>query len=264
MSKKHPHQEKTCLPTNGSSSDGNLNSESKEKVRVLINASDKNEISELRSDVDELSNEVLTAVVDLKKSIADIRSSVSEMENPFNLLRTGSGEKDAEKQSERLPGGVKSLIIGKPEEKPIDEKELIPQKPEPTPIPIPIPISQTEAPTKEKPIVTVQSLTPSKSIRPSAYIDWIWDLLDAGLTAENIRQLATLSELMNYLPTRTSELIYSLAVTAEKIRLIGFTKGHLLLFLYKAASISKTNIDPEDMAALIDLTEQQLKNPQEE
>lgn len=206
------------------------------------------EISALRSDVEELSSEVQTAVGDLKKSIADIRSSVSEIENPFNLLREVSNEKEIENlKGEGLPVGVKSLILEKPEE---DEKQE--EKLEPEPVEPP-----KEVVIKERPNKMLIPM-PQNSAKASPYLDWIWDLLDAGLTPENIRQFACSCELMNYLPNQASVLIYSLAVTAEKIRSVGFTKGHLLLFMYKAAAMSKTNLDPEDMEALIDITEEQM------
>lgn len=244
------------MPNNGSGSDGRLNSESKEKIRFLVNATEKDEISELRSDVNTLSKEVQVAVSDLKKSISDIRSAVSEMENPFNILRTDAIEKDTEKLNEsKLPSGVKSIILGKPEENAISEKELSQQIPEPPKI---------EAIPNQKTVITPQPNTPMKPIRASSYIDWIWDLLEDGLTAENIRQLAILCEMTNYLPKHASEFVYHLAATAEKIRLIGFSKSHLVLFLYKAAAISKTNVDPEDMQALINITEQQMKSPKDE
>ncbi len=229
-----------------------MRSESKEKPHIVINASDHketNDINALRSDVDDLSHEVQNAVGDLKKSITDIRSTVSEMENPFNVLRTANDGK--------LPPGTKSLILGKSEDENISEEELSQQKPMTAP--------QTEEALPKKPAMTPPpSIAPTQPIRASAYLDWIWELLDDGLTAENIRQLANLCEMTNYLPKQANEFIYSLAVTAEKIRLIGFTKSHLLLFMYKAAALSKTNVDPEDMKALIDLTEKQLKNQNEE
>lgn len=243
------------MPTNESSSNQNLRSESKEKPQFVINASEKNDMNALRSDVNELSNGVKTAIGDLKKSIADIRSSVSEMENPFNVLRTVNA--DSEKiNAEKLPPGVKSIVLGNPEENTLDENELAQQKPEPTP--------KIEEIIPKKPTITPSSIAPAQPIKASAYLDWIWELLDDGLTAENIRQLANLCEMTNYLPKQANEFIYSLAVTAEKIRLIGFTKGHLLLFMYKAASLSKANIDPEDMKALLDITEKQLKNQKDE
>jgi len=256
MNKNSYTRRKTGLSNDSSNSDGYVNREiGKEKGGFLINATEKTELSELRSDVDALSNDVHTAVGDLKKSIADLRSTVSEMENPFNVLRTVTNDKELEKlNAARLPPGVKSIVLGKPEENTISEKELTeisPKKSEPAP--------QTEAPTKEKPAITPQAIAPSKPIKPSAYIDWIWELLDTGLTAENIHQLANLCEMTNYLPKQASEFICSLAVTAEKIRSIGYNKSHLLLFMYKAASISKTNLDSEDMAKLIDLTDQHVR-----
>ncbi|MCL5949546.1 MAG: hypothetical protein M1490_03610 [Candidatus Bathyarchaeota archaeon] len=239
------------MPTNESSSNGNVRSESKEKPHIVISATaPKNDVNALRSDVNELSSHVQTAVGDLKKSIAEIRSSVSEMENPFNVLRTVNA--DSEKiNAGKLPPGVQSIVLGKPEENTLDEKENQ-QKTEHTP--------KIDEIIPKKPTITPPVITPAQPIRASAYLDWIWQLLDDGLTAENIRQLANLCEMTNYLPKQANEFIYTLAVTAEKIRLIGFTKSHLLLFMYKAASLSKTNVDPEDMKALIDLTEQQLKN----
>lgn len=238
------------MPTDGSSSDSRLSSESKEKVRFVVNATEKNGISALRSDVDELSKDVHTAVGDLKKSIADIRSTVSEMENPFNVLRNVTNDEELAKlNGGKLPPGVQSIVLGKPEDHTISDIE---EKTELTP--------KIESSIKEKTPITSQLIAPAKPIKPAAYIDWIWNLLDTGLNAQDIRQLANLCEMTNYLPKQASEFVYAMAVTAEKIRLIGYTKGHMLLFMYKAASISKTNIDPEDMATLIELTEQQLKN----
>ncbi len=241
--------ENTYLPTDESNSNQNARSESKEKPQFIINATEKGNISALRSDVNELSNSVQTAVGDLKKSIADIRSSVSEMENPFNVLRTAGTE------AEKLPPGVKSLVIGKPEENVMDQKEVTEEKPA---------VLKTENIVPKKLAIVPPSITMSQPIKVSAYLDWVWGLLEDGLTAENIRQLVNLCELTNYLPKQASEYIYSLALTAEKIRLIGFTKSHLLLFMYKAASLSKTNIDPEDMKALLDLTEKQLRTQKDE
>lgn len=238
------------MPTNGSNSGDHVTSESKEKVPFVINASD-NEISALRSEVDELSNDVHTAVEDLRTSISDIRSTVSELENPFNVLRVN------EKDSDRYPPGVKSLILGKPDEKASEEKEATAPKPENVP-------PKIEQPAAVKNTIVCQQTTTDKPIRPSVYLDWVWKLLEDGLTAENIRDLANLCEITDYLPKQANEYIFLLARTAEKIRLIGFTKHHLLLFMYKAAAISKTQVEPDDMEALINLTENQLNNKKDE
>ncbi len=237
-------------------------------------AQDANELAEIRSDVNQLSDDLQTTVTDLKKSIVDIRSAVSEIENPFNLLRTISNEKDLKKlNGQRLPSGVKSLVVGKPEKKTAansEIKEETPEKnttppPQPSPTPEPQPQSQSQPQTQPKPEIKqrmpeteVQSNLP---VDGSAYIDWIWGLLDSGLKASDIQQLACSCELMGYLPAQTNEFIYSLAVVAEKFRQKKLTKEHLLLSMYKAASLSKVKIGREDVEALITITDNQLKKP---
>lgn len=233
-------------------------------------APSENELAEIRSDVNKLSDDLQTTVTDLKKSIVDIRSAVSEIENPFNLLRTISSEKDLKKlNGERLPPGAKSLIVGKPQETAAAPNEINEEPPTedttPQPQPSPEPELQPQTPpnaepeevTSEKVVpVKVQSKPPKDS---SAYLDWIWGLLDSGLKPSDIQQLACSCEFMGYLPAQTNEFIYSLAVAAEKFRVKGLTKGHMLLNLYKAASISKVKVGWEDMEALIAITDNQLK-----
>ncbi len=226
----------------------------------------EDELDKLKSDVNKLSNDLQTTVTELKKSIVDIRSAVSEIENPFNLLRTISSEKDLKKISEeRLPPGVKSLILGKPQENGATIAEIREETKakdiEPQLSPEPEPQTQPKTENKEEMHRTeiqleVQSKPPKVS---SAYLDWIWGLLDSGLKASDIHQLACSCELMGYLPAQTNEFIYSLDVAAEKLRGKGLTKGHLLLNLYKVAAISKVNISWEDVEALIAITEDQLK-----
>jgi hypothetical protein len=226
----------------------------------------ENELDQIRSDVNKLSNDLQTTVTDLKKSIVDIRSAVSEIENPFNLLRTISSEKDLKKiNGERLPPGVKSLIVGKPQENgaasgEIKEENLTNDiEPQPSPEPEP----QTQPKTKieeEMPETKGQLEVHSKPPQvTSAYLDWIWGLLDSGLKASDIQQLACSCEFMGYLPAQTNEFIYSLAIAAEKFRGKGLHKGHMLLNLYKAAAISKVKVGWEEVEALIAITEDQLK-----
>lgn len=228
-----------------------------------------NELSQLRADVDHLSNDLQTTVTELKKSIVDIRSAVSEIENPFNLLRTISNEKDLKKlNGERMPPGVQSLILGNSQENFSDETaeptkaQVV--KPEPVPEPEyqqpPAPQAENRTenkqPPKPEPQPAGQSPPPKAN---AAYIDWVWNLLDSGLKANDILQLSCSCESMGYLPAQSSEFIYSLAVAAEKLREKGLTKGHLLLNLYKAAAISKANMSWEDMETLITIAEDQLK-----
>lgn len=235
-------------------------------------ASTGNELSQLRADVDHLSDDLQSTVTELKKSIVDIRSAVSEIENPFNLLRTISSEKDVKKlNGERMPLGVKSLILGNTQEnftttdEAAEESKAQAIKPQPVREPEPQPSKAPQTPPKsetQKQVPQTDAPAETKSQPPKtnvAYVDWIWNLLDSGLKASDIHQLAFSCELMCYMPAQTSEFIYSLAVAAEKLREKGLTKGHLLLNLYKAAAISKVNMGWEDMEALIAITEDQLK-----
>jgi hypothetical protein len=226
----------------------------------------ENELNKIRSDVNKLSDDLQTTVTDLKKSIVDIRSAVSEIENPFNLLRTISSEKDLKKiNGERLPLGVKSLIVGKPQENGAANGEIkeenLTKDIEPQPSPEPVPQTQPKTEIEEeipetKGQLEVQSKPPQVT---SAYLDWIWGLLGSGLKASDIQQLACSCEFMGYLPAQTNEFIYSLAIAAEKFRGKGLHKGHMLLNLYKAAAISKVKVGWEEVEALIAITEDQLK-----
>lgn len=220
----------------------------------------ENELTRIKSEVNRLSNDLQTTVTELKKSIVDIRSAVSEIENPFNLLRTISSEKDLKSISEeRLPPGVKSIILEKPQEKTalIDESkeenktENIEEEHTPA--------TKTQSQPKNKNIEEPRMAESKQPKASAAYLDWVWDLLDAELKASEIHQLACSCEYMGYLPPQANEIIYSLAVVAEKLREKGFTKGQVLLYLYRAAAISKISISQEDVETLIFLTENQIK-----
>ncbi|MEM2108150.1 MAG: hypothetical protein QXL10_02560 [Candidatus Bathyarchaeia archaeon] len=219
------------------------------------------ELSKIKSDVNKLSNDLQTTVTELKKSIVDIRSAVSEIENPFNLLRTISSEKDLKNiTEERLPPGVKSIILEKPQEnyEAADEirEEAKAEQTEPQTHPEPLAQTQLKIKNSEEKHEEAEQ-KPSKI--SAAYLDWIWTLLESGLQASEIHQLACSCEYMGYLPAHANEIIYSLAIVAEKLREKGFTKAHLLLNMYKAATISKVGINQQDMVTLIAITEKQLK-----
>lgn len=213
----------------------------------------RKEMDKLRSDVDSMSQELKTAVTDLKKSIVDIRSAVSEIENPFNLLRVISSEKDLKKlNSKRLPSGVKSLTLGKPEERAGEE-----EKPEE-------PLPEEEKPLEQPPAETeIEEAKPQIQLQPktrSGYLDWVWSLLDSGLSSNDILRFAQSYEFMGYLPAQSNEYIYSLAIACEKARSKGLAKAQLLLSMYKATVISGIKIGLEDVKELISIAEGKLKS----
>ncbi|GEM_PF-635031 len=222
----------------------------------------RNEIDTLKSDVDNLSSELNSAVGSLKKSVVDIRSAVSEIENPFNLLRAIQGEKEVQDLNhERLPKGVKSLILPvKEEPSKTEESKALDEPPKP----------ETEHKPKEalpveptKPQITPQPSTQPQTQPPkgtSDYLDWVWAHIDSGLTADDIFALAKSYEFLGYLPEKFGEGIYHLARAAEKMKAGGFNKKHLLLNMYQAASISGIQIGMADVNKLISLVEDKPKS----
>jgi hypothetical protein len=222
--------------------------------------SEREEIEKLKFNVEKLSEELNTAVAELKKSIIDIRSAVSEIENPFNLLRVISSEKDLKRiNSERLPPGVKSLFLGKPEEKREEKGEeqvpLLPPKllAEQAPKAEAVEAEESKGELRaelEERQPTVERLPPG-----TAYLDWVWSLLDVGFTPDDIKQLSQSYERLGFLPQGCSEQLYSLAVAAEKAKSKGLTKSKLLLNMYKASVISGVQISVEDMKRLIAMAE---------
>jgi hypothetical protein len=213
------------------------------------------EIDELRSEVDKISKELKTAVNELKKSIVDIRSAVTEIENPFNLLRVITSEKDLKKlNSSRLPPGVRSLKLGKPERETPEEKPspFEGEKPPET-------LVEAQPPTETETRELQLGPHPQFPEAGTDYLDWVWSHIDLGLSSDDILQLAKSCEFMGYLPDNSAEFIYSLAIACEKARLKGVSKHRMLLSLYEAAAISGIEISLEDLKALISIAQDKLK-----
>lgn len=211
---------------------------------------EKQEIEKLRFNVEKLSEELNTAVAELKRSIIDIRSAISEIENPFNLLRVISSEEDLKKlkklSSDRFPPGVKSLFLGKPEEKPEEKvEESIPKPPIENLAPLP------KEEIREEPRLKAE-LPPSGAV----YLDWVWSLLDLGFTPEDIKQISQSYERLGFMPEGVNEQVYSLAVAADKAKSKGLTKSKLLLNMYKASVISGVQVGVEDVKRLIAIAEE--------
>lgn len=225
---------------------------------------EKQEIEKLKFSVEKLSEELNTAVAELKRSIIDIRSAVSEIENPFNLLRVITSEKDLERiKSEKLPPGVKSLYIGKPKGKAGEraEKKEGEEVTTPAQAPTPVEAHKVEVLEEKKPEAAPKTELleehpgAERLQRGTAYLNWVWSLLDAGFTPEDIKQLSQSYEELGFLPEGCSGQIYSLAVAAEKAKSRGLTKSKLLLNMYKASIISGIGIGLEDVKRLIAMAE---------
>lgn len=219
---------------------------------------EKKEIQQIRADVDRLSTELKNAIGELKKSIVDIRSAVSEIENPFNLLRVVSSEGDLKKlENARLPPGVKSLIIGKPEEAEksleVEEKQIAPESP------LEAPRLEVKPPAIEEVNKPAEKSEPILKPSGAAYLDWVWSLLDLGFNSDDVGQMAQSYELLGFIPEGSSRQIYSLAVAAEKARSKGFDKGLFLLNMYEVSAISGKPMNAEDLRRLMSIVEKIMK-----
>lgn len=239
------------------------NAENKAQTENVEKGVERKEIEKIKSDVDKLSQELKTAMTELKKSIVDIRSAVSEIENPFNLLRAISSERDLKKlNNKRLPPGVKSLVLGKPEEETEEKAEQKPFEPSSEEEKETLEVKQVqEEHPPSKPEQFLEEYRPSKPEPPSEktfgtlYLDWVWSLLDLGFSPDDIRQLAQSYEFLGFLPAHSNEQIYSLAIAAEKAKSKGLTKNKLLLNMYKASVISGIRIGLEDLKNIIFIAE---------
>ncbi|MBC7130476.1 hypothetical protein H5T51_04565, partial [Candidatus Bathyarchaeota archaeon] len=223
--------------------------------------SEKQEIQKIRADVDKLSDELKSAVSELKKSIVDIRSAVSEIENPFNLLRAISSEKDVKKlNGARLPPGVKSLIIGKPEEVEEAEETVVeearPPEPETEPREAVQPVA--EAPPPPRASQQQHEAVPTRT----TYLNWVWALLDAGFSSEEVGLLADSYEQLGFLPRGVSGQIHALAIAAEKARAKGLTLEELMLNMYEASAISGITLGMEDFKNIISIAGRKAKHKQ--
>ena len=244
-------------------------SEQKEVVEPEKESAEKEvalkEVHELRQEVNKVSSDLTTAITDLKKSIVDIRSAVSEIENPFNLLRVISSEKDLKKFNRaRLPPGTKTLILGKPEEKAPEEQEVEEKHEEEKHPPFEKETALEPQPIEPKPEPKMEEYLPKAEPQSHAigygYLDWVWSLLHLGLSSDDIGQLANSYEFMGYLPAKSSECIHSLAVASEKVRSKGLNRSQMLLSMYKAAAISGIMPSLEDVKKLVSIAERKLKN----
>ncbi len=197
----------------------------------------EDEVSEAKSEIQKISNDLSSVVSELKKSIIDVRSAVSEIENPFNLLRAISSEKDLKNlNSERKRLGMKSLTLEKPEEEKEEEKPFKPPLP----------------PSPEGEETPIEQITPPPVSKAGfGHLKWVWSLLDLGLTPKGITQLSEYCEHFGYLPPNSSEYISSLAYAANKAKKKGLDREQLMVSMYEAAMASGAKVELEDMNEIV-------------
>ena len=195
-------------------------------------------LSEVRKEFGRTSEDMKSTVSSLQNAVIDIRSAVSEIENPFNVLRLITSEKDLE----GLPGtraADERMRLPKPE-------EYIHQR------------HETSA--EEYPEIIVEEedsvrIPPTSTSRAGlTLLRWIWDLIELGLDEEDISSLSIYCEYIGYLPDGSGRHVAALAPMAVKARNRGMSREELILNIYAAASVSGVEIMPSDVnEAILDV-----------
>ena len=194
----------------------------------------------LSENVAKTTSDLKETVSALRDAIIDIRSAISEIENPFNILRVITTEKDIEKL-DRLKG------VQTPP--PRAETPRIEVKAEPTHQQENI--EEVEEAYEEEPPPPPSRPLPLRG--RFAILKWIWSLLDLGLEPEDVNSLSEYCEHLGYLPEGSSWFISRLTPIVEKARVKGISVEELILNIYGAAAASGIALRPEDaMEAVFD------------
>jgi len=199
----------------------------------------------LSENVTKTTSDLRETVSALRDAIIDIRSAISEIENPFNILRVITTEKDIEKL-DRLKG----VQTPPPRaETPRAETPRIEVKAEPT--------HQQENIEEVEEAYEEETAPPPSRPLPLrgrfAILKWIWSLLDLGLEPEDVNSLSEYCEHLGYLPEGSSWFISRLTPIVEKARVKGISVEELILNIYGAAAASGIALRPEDaMEAVFD------------
>ena len=203
------------------------------------------EVERLKADVRNSSNEIKQTVEDLKKAVVDIRSAVSEIENPFNLLRVITSEKDLEKLSKAQPAIEKIQIVKeeskemeREEEKPKDlmVKEEIGEAPKQ-------PEEQTEKPVPESEAIGFQ--------HNFSLIRWIYNMFDLGFDKEDLKGICQCCEYVGVIPKGSSIHISGVIDALAAARAKGFSEEDIMLVLYMAAEAFGVGIEIEEIREMV-------------
>jgi hypothetical protein len=220
-------------------------------------------VEKVENEMSKISENLNTVVSELKKSIIDVRAAVSEIENPFNLLRVVSSEKDLKKLNNMrstLRPEVKSLVLETPEEKvekPEEKGELeLVQKETPL-------FREKEEEEKEK-VSKEREVLPPSFKAGFGHLKWIWSLLDLGLNPEDIMEFSKYCEYVGYLPPNSSEYIFDLAKIAKKAKSKGMGEDQLVLNMCEVAITSGVKIEFGDVSNLVSMAAGKMKTKTKE
>jgi len=193
-------------------------------------------LSEVRKEFGRTSEDMKSTVSSLQNAVIEIRSAVSEIENPFNVLRLITSEKDLE----GLPGTRVADVrrnLPKLEEDVHQRHETI---------------AEEEIIVEEEDSVIIPPTSTSRA--GLTLLRWIWGLIELGLDEEDIASLCRYCEYIGYLPDGSARHVAALAPMAVKARNRGTSREELVLNIYAAASVSGVEIMQDDVnEAILDV-----------
>lgn len=196
------------------------------------------ELNEIRSEFVKNSEKLENTVSSLQDAVVEIRSAVSEIENPFNVLRLITSEKDLDALQ-----GARGPEEGKPIPKPVEPVEGPPPEPAIEERSPEIIVEEEKAPVHLPP--------PLYPVAGFTILRLIWDLLDLELDEEDIMSLCSYCEYINYLPTGSSNHVAALAPMAAKARKRGASREEFMLNIYAAAAASGVEFRSDDVNEVI-------------
>ncbi len=219
----------------------NEGTESEDRVSKL-----EKEIERLKADVRDSSKEIKQTVEDLKRAVVDIRSAVSEIENPFNLLRVITSEKDLERLSKAQPITEKIQIV-----KEESEKEKIKEKEEETLATINEEAAKSQKRLKEQ----IVEVFPEKGIPDFRHgfslVRWIYNMFDLGFDRDNLKGICQCCEYIGIIPKGSSAYISSIIDALADARSKGFSEEDIMLILYMAAETFGVGIKTEEIREMV-------------
>ena len=219
--------------------------ESADKVNKL-----EEEIDRLKANVQSSSDEIKQTVEDLKKAVVDIRSAVSEIENPFNLLRVITSEKDLKKLDKAQPIIEKIQVIKEEnkeeaeEEKPETREERIETTPEVE--------KETEIPKQvEEQVAEINLEEWSPSFKHSfSLIRWIYTMFDLGFDEDSLKRICQYCEYFGVIPKGSSIHISSMIDALTDAKSKGLSEEDIMLVMYMAAEALGVDVKAEKIHEL--------------
>ena len=204
------------------------------------------EIDRLKASVQSSSDEMKQTVEDLKKAVVDIRSAVSEIENPFNLLRVITSEKDLEKLDKAQPIIEKIQVVKEKKEK---EEETREKKLEPD-----LEAKKSTAETLKQAEEQIAEINleewPPNFKHGFSLIRWIYTMFDLGFDGNILKRICQYCEYFGVIPKGSSTYISSMIDALTDAKSKGLSEEDIMLAMYMVAEALGVDVKAEKIHEL--------------